>query len=147
MRNPLIIEHVLVNDHRIAAGAHGEGEPVVLLHGTPSSLIWRNVAPRLIAAGMRVHLFDLLGYGLSERPHPAEVDTSMSAQTEGSNPGLDADHPRRLRALRAGGPAGKDRGAPLAVHSFGLRYISEVARATQQLGGCGAVRFLRSPGG
>ncbi|MFN7024602.1 MAG: alpha/beta fold hydrolase [Pseudorhizobium sp.] len=81
MRNQLIAEHVLVNDHRIAAGAHGEGEPVVFLHGTPSSsLIWRNVAPHLVEAGMRVHLFDLLGYGLSERPHPVEVDTSMSAQ-------------------------------------------------------------------
>ncbi|WP_165225561.1 alpha/beta fold hydrolase [Affinirhizobium pseudoryzae] len=103
MRNQLITEHILVNDHRIAAGAHGEGEPVIFPHGTPSSsLIWRNVAPCLVEAGMRVHLFDLLGYGLSERPHPVEVDTSMSAQTEGSHPGLYADHPRRLRAFCTG---------------------------------------------
>ena len=81
MRNQLITEHVLVSDYRIAAGAHGEGEPVVLLHGTPSSsLIWRNVVPRLAEAGMRAHVFDLLGFGLSERPHSVEVDTSMSAQ-------------------------------------------------------------------
>lgn len=59
MRNQLITEHILVNDHRIAAGAHGEGEPVIFPHGTPSSsLIWRNVAPCLVEAGMRVHLFD-----------------------------------------------------------------------------------------
>lgn len=81
MNNELVTEHVLVDGYRIAAGAHGAGEPVVLVHGTPSSsLIWRNVAPRLVAAGYRVHLFDLLGFGLSERPASPAVDTSISAQ-------------------------------------------------------------------
>lgn len=41
-----LTEQVVMNGHRIACGTHGEGEPVVFLHGTPSSsLIWRNLAP------------------------------------------------------------------------------------------------------
>jgi len=77
----LITEQVVVNGHRIACGTQGEGEPVVFLHGTPSSsLIWRNVAPRVAQQGFRAQVFDLLGFGLSERPLDPQVDTSMSAQ-------------------------------------------------------------------
>ena len=72
---------------RIAHGVHrGTTEvrldaPVVLIHGTPSSsIIWRNVLPRLTAAGHDVHVFDLLGYGASERPWSEEVDVSVSGQ-------------------------------------------------------------------
>lgn len=81
--NQLITEQVIVNGQRIASGAQGEGEPVVFLHGTPSSsLIWRNVAPRVSQQGCRAHVFDLLGFGLSERPQDSQVDTSISAQVE-----------------------------------------------------------------
>ncbi|WP_287124468.1 alpha/beta hydrolase [Chromohalobacter sp.] len=77
----LATENLLIDGQRIAHGVHGSGEPVILLHGTPSSsFIWRNVAPRLIEAGYQVHVFDLLGYGLSERPQDPAVDTSISAQ-------------------------------------------------------------------
>lgn len=73
--------HVLIDHQRIAYGIHGEGVPVVLVHGTPSSsLIWRNVVPRLAAAGYQAHVFDLLGYGHSERPWDPQVDTSISGQ-------------------------------------------------------------------
>ena len=65
---PLVLENALVKGRRIAYGVHGSGEPVVLIHGTPSSAyIWRNVVPKLTKSGNKVHLFDLLGYGLSER--------------------------------------------------------------------------------
>ncbi|MEO9903445.1 alpha/beta hydrolase [Nisaea sp.] len=74
-------ENVLIGGCRIAYAAFGSGKPVVLIHGTPSSsYIWRNVTPRLIEAGYRVHLFDLLGYGASERPLDPAVDTSVSGQ-------------------------------------------------------------------
>ena len=77
----MVPENVLIDGRRIACGVWGEGEPVVLIHGTPSSsLIWRNVVPGLTAAGYRAHLFDLLGYGFSERPWQPDVDTSISAQ-------------------------------------------------------------------
>ncbi|MDR7126722.1 alpha/beta hydrolase [Pseudotabrizicola sp. 4114] len=81
--NQLITEQVVVNGHRIASGSHGDGAPVVFLHGTPSSsLIWRNVAPRVAQQGFRTHVFDLLGFGLSERPQDPQVDTSMTAQVK-----------------------------------------------------------------
>ena len=51
-----------------AAGTSGGGEPVVLLHGFPtSSHLWARVASCL-PAGHRVVLVDLLGYGRSDRP-------------------------------------------------------------------------------
>lgn len=65
----LVRDNSLIAGYRIAHGTHGDGEPVVLIHGTPSSsYIWRHVVPELVEAGHRVHLFDLLGFGLSERP-------------------------------------------------------------------------------
>lgn len=77
----LVTEQVLINDTRIAHGVRGEGAPVVLIHGTPSSsYIWRNILPPLVEAGYKVHVFDLLGYGLSERPWNPETDTSVTGQ-------------------------------------------------------------------
>lgn len=77
----LVNQHVLINDTRIAHGVHGEGDPVVLIHGTPSSsYIWRNILPSLVEAGYKVHVYDLLGYGLSERPRDPAIDTSVSGQ-------------------------------------------------------------------
>lgn len=77
----LVQENVLIDGNRIAYGIHGQGEPVVLLHGTPFfSHIWRQVLPRLVAAGFEVHVYDLLGFGHSERPRDPAVDTSVSAQ-------------------------------------------------------------------
>ncbi|UUX50658.1 alpha/beta hydrolase [Nisaea acidiphila] len=74
-------ENVLIGGQRIACASFGAGEPVVLIHGTPSSsYIWRNVAPVLVQAGYRVHIFDLLGFGASERPADPAVDTSVSGQ-------------------------------------------------------------------
>lgn len=74
-------DSVLIDGRRIAVGRMGAGAPVVLIHGTPSfSWIWRNVAPHIAAAGYRVHLFDLLGFGHSERPRDPAVDTSVGVQ-------------------------------------------------------------------
>ena len=51
-----------------AAGSRGGGEPVVLLHGFPtSSHLWARVAPCL-PPDRRVLMVDLLGYGRSDRP-------------------------------------------------------------------------------
>src|SRR5690606_22366285 len=36
-RNPLLHENALIGGQRVAYGVHGSGEPVVLVHGTPSS--------------------------------------------------------------------------------------------------------------
>ena len=77
----LVNQHTLINNTRISHGIHGDGDPVVLIHGTPSSsYIWRNIMPSLLKAGYKVHLFDLLGYGLSERPQDPSTDTSVTGQ-------------------------------------------------------------------
>ncbi|SFK83883.1 alpha/beta fold hydrolase [Amycolatopsis sacchari] len=56
----------------------GEGPPVVLLHGTPfSSFVWRNVA-RALAGTHEVFVWDLLGYGASEKRDGQDV--SLAAQ-------------------------------------------------------------------
>lgn len=76
-------DNAIIDGHRIAHGVHGDGPPVVLIHGTPSfSYIWRNVVPELSAAGRRVHVFDLLGFGHSERPVDPAVDTSVAGQVD-----------------------------------------------------------------
>lgn len=52
---------------RIAYVEEGQGDPIVLLHGNPtSSYLWRNVIPELRGAG-RVIAPDLIGQGDSEK--------------------------------------------------------------------------------
>lgn len=80
MVNPLLNGDCVIDGNRVAYGVHGSGQPVVLIHGTPShSYIWRNVAPHLAESGFQVFVFDLLGFGASERP--VYADTSVDAQT------------------------------------------------------------------
>ena len=56
----------------------GEGPPLVLVHGTPfSSYVWRKVVPAL-AQTSTVYVFDLLGYGCSEKRESQDV--SLAAQ-------------------------------------------------------------------
>ncbi|QUX26569.1 alpha/beta fold hydrolase [Nocardiopsis akebiae] len=56
----------------------GDGDPVVLLHGTPfSSHVWRHVA-RALSARYTVHVWDMPGYGASAK-HEGQ-DVSLAAQ-------------------------------------------------------------------
>lgn len=49
--------------------AEGEGEPIVLLHGLPSSsFLYRKVIGELAARGFAAMSFDLPGLGLADRP-------------------------------------------------------------------------------
>jgi pimeloyl-ACP methyl ester carboxylesterase len=63
---------------QVRYGVIGNGEPLVMVHGTPfSSVVWRRIAPHL-AARRRVYYFDLLGYGRSEMR--AGQDVSLGTQ-------------------------------------------------------------------
>lgn len=56
-----------VNGKRIAYVEEGSGDPIVLLHGNPtSSFLWRNVIPELVESG-RVIVPDLIGQGDSDK--------------------------------------------------------------------------------
>jgi len=64
----------------IAYDVFGEGEPVILVHGTPfSSYVWHTIA-RELARDFKVHLFDLMGYGLSAKREGQDV--SLGIQNE-----------------------------------------------------------------
>jgi haloalkane dehalogenase len=63
------------------------GRPVVLAHGNPTwGYLYRHFIPPLVAAGHRVIVPDLLGFGRSEKPDRPELYTI-------------ARHARRLEAL------------------------------------------------
>ena len=62
-----------------AAGTRGGGEPLVLIHGFPtSSHLWQNLIP-LLPEGRRVVVFDLLGYGRSDPPGDVPLDIKAHA--------------------------------------------------------------------
>ncbi len=47
----------------------GDGPPVLLLHGEPtSSFLWRRLIPPLVEAGRRAVAPDLIGFGRSDKP-------------------------------------------------------------------------------
>jgi hypothetical protein len=63
----------------IAYDVLGYGPPLILVHGTPSrSYIWRDVVLRL-ADRFTLYVFDLLGFGQSERREG--LDVSISGQS------------------------------------------------------------------
>ena len=62
-----------------AAGSRGAGEPIVLLHGFPTSgHLWNDVVP-LLPPGHRVVVLDLLGFGRSDPAVPGQVDLRSHA--------------------------------------------------------------------
>lgn len=70
---PALTRRGLTSHGEIAWDRLGAGPPVVLVHGTPScSVLWRNVAPAL-AERFTVYVFDLLGFGQSERDENQDV--------------------------------------------------------------------------
>ncbi len=65
----LDLRTVSVGETRIAYRTLGEGPPLLLLHGWPtSSFLWRKVMPALARAGRRVLAPDLPGFGASDKP-------------------------------------------------------------------------------
>ena len=66
---PFAARYLRVNGWRMHYIDEGAGDPVVLLHGNPTwGYLYRNVIPPLVAAGYRVVVPDMIGFGLSEKP-------------------------------------------------------------------------------
>jgi pimeloyl-ACP methyl ester carboxylesterase len=64
---------VTANGVDLHVEVHGDGDPVLLLHGWPDTAgLWRAQVPELTAAGFRVITPDLRGFGRSGRPEGKE---------------------------------------------------------------------------
>jgi pimeloyl-ACP methyl ester carboxylesterase len=62
-------QFIIPNETSIYVEEHGDGVPVILLHGWPDSArLWRHQVPFLAARGFRVIAPDLRGFGRSGRP-------------------------------------------------------------------------------
>ncbi|PYN99962.1 MAG: hypothetical protein DMD91_11570 [Candidatus Rokuibacteriota bacterium] len=73
------MEKIELDDASIVFDELGAGDPVLLLHGYPTTrALWSKVAPHLARAGHRVLAPDLVGYGESE-PAPG-VNVGMANQ-------------------------------------------------------------------
>ncbi len=96
-----------VNGRRIAYVEEGSGDPVVLLHGNPtSSYLWRNVIPELAGCG-RIIAPDLIGQGDSDKIPASEGADRYSFQVAYDY--LDG----LLRAI------GADSNVTLVIHDWG----------------------------
>ena len=77
---PATQQFATINGKRIAYLEAGSGDPIVLLHGNPtSSYLWRNVIPELEGLG-RVIAPDLIGQGDSEKLPESEGPERYSFQ-------------------------------------------------------------------
>ena len=91
MRKPRLVEEheaagkrIVVDDHHIFVREEGEGEPVLLLHGVPSSaFLYRKMLPELAGHGLRAVSFDFPGVGLSDKPDDIDYDWHALAKWVG----------------------------------------------------------------
>lgn len=82
MKKPRLVEEheaagrrIHVDGHDIFLRDEGEGDPVLMLHGVPSSsFLYREVIPRVARAGYRAISFDFPGLGLSDKPENISYD-------------------------------------------------------------------------
>lgn len=70
------------NNQKVNYVRHGDGEPVVLVHGLAASLHdWDDLLPELSASGYASYALDLLGHGESAKPaniHDYTVESAFS---------------------------------------------------------------------
>lgn len=87
--------------------AEGSGDPIVLMHGLPSSAwLYRKIIPLLATAGHRAMCFDLPGLGLASRPK--DFDYTIPGLGEFAAAAVDALGLQRFHLVvhDAGGPVG-----------------------------------------
>lgn len=76
---PDLSQPITVEGHRLAYSRVGQGIPIMLLHGIPTSrYLWRDIIPPLVGRGYEVTAVDMLGYGQSDQPE--NVDLGIAAQ-------------------------------------------------------------------
>ena len=79
---PFASNFLEVNGIRLHYLDEGNGPAVLLLHGQPTwSYLYRKMIPPLVDAGYRCIVPDLMGFGLSEKPHD-EAEYSLQRHVE-----------------------------------------------------------------
>ncbi|MEM7126791.1 MAG: haloalkane dehalogenase [Chloroflexota bacterium] len=80
---PYETQFVEVNGSQMAYVEAGEGDPILFIHGNPTSkYLWRNVMPHLEDQG-RVVALDLIGMGESDKPEIGYTFPEQSEYLEG----------------------------------------------------------------
>ena len=95
--NTLTKKKILVDNKNIAYVDSGHGDPIIFLHGIPtSSYLWRNITPYLESQGRCISI-DLIGMGDSDKldnpdensyrfeEHYHYVDAAIQSLTDGEN--------------------------------------------------------------
>ena len=95
--NTLKKKKILINNKNIAYVDSGSGDPIIFLHGNPtSSYLWRNITPYLESQGRCISI-DLIGMGDSDKldnpdensyrfeEHYHYVDAAIQSLTDGEN--------------------------------------------------------------
>jgi pimeloyl-ACP methyl ester carboxylesterase len=152
MRKPRLVEEheaagkrVVVDDRRIFVREQGEGEPVLLLHGVPSSsFLYRKMLPELAGLGLRAVSFDFPGVGLSDKPRGIDYDWHALAKWVGRVVDTLALPPVHLVLHDVAGPIGAEWAIhnPVKVRSITFtNTVMDVAHYTPAF----PVRTLRVP--
>lgn len=105
---PFESKYATVKGHRIHYIAEGQGDPVLFIHGNPtSSYVWRNIlVPVARKTDRRVIALDLLGFGRSENPASIEYTLDLHAEIVAGFIGALELHNVVLVAEDWGGPLG-----------------------------------------
>jgi pimeloyl-ACP methyl ester carboxylesterase len=107
------------NGIRLRTVVEGDGPLCVLVHGWPESWYsWRHQIDPLVAAGYRVAVPDVRGYGGSDKPQPIEA-YDMLSMTDDVRGLIDALGERQAVLI------GHDWGAPI-VHATAVRFPERV---------------------
>lgn len=116
MKEPrLVQEHEAAGRRIVVDGCHifvreeGEGEPVLLLHGVPSSsFLYRKMMSEIAGQGFRAISFDFPGVGLSDKPKDFAYDWHSLAQWVGKVVDALELPPVHLVVHDIGGPIGAE---------------------------------------
>ncbi len=76
---PFESRFINVKGYRIHYVEQGQGDPVLFIHGNPtSSYIWRNILPKVAReSGKRGIALDLLGFGKSDKPEDGDYSVQL----------------------------------------------------------------------
>jgi len=119
----------------------GEGDPILLIHGNPtSSYLWRNVIPHLRPHG-RVIAVDLIGMGKSDKPDIAYQLEDHIRYMEGFIEALDLEN-LVLVLHDWGGGIGFDYAANHAGNVRGIAFMEAVIRPSRWEDASTVGRFL-----